>query len=120
MVNCAYLAPGTLPFVTKQSLGQSPQISLISDVSCDPNNADNPIPIYQAITKLPQPIIESQVAGLYIQAVDHLPTVLPKESSEDFAAQLLPHLITFAQGTGDQAVWDKARAYYQQALATIN
>ena len=120
MVNCAYLAPGTLPFVTKKSLGCTPQLSLISDVSCDPNSADNPIPIYKAITKLPRPIIESAVAGLYIQAVDHLPTVLPKESSEDFAAQLLPHLLTLAQETDDQVVWNKARSFYQQALAQLN
>lgn len=117
MVNCTYLAPGSLPFVTKQSLGDSPKISIISDVSCDPNSSGNPIPIYSAITKLPQPIIESEVAGVYIQAVDHLPTVLPKESSEDFSEQLLPYLQELAQATGESAVWTKARDYYQRAIS---
>ena len=60
---------------------------MVSDVSCDPNNPDNPIRIYNQSTKLSKPIIESDVSGLYVQAVDHLPTVLPKESSEDFAGQ---------------------------------
>jgi saccharopine dehydrogenase (NAD+, L-lysine-forming) len=117
MVNCAYLAPGTLPFVTKQSLGDSPKITIISDVSCDPNSLGNPIPIYSAITKLPQPMIESEVAGVYIQAVDHLPTVLPKESSEDFSEQLLPYLQELAQGTGESGVWKKAQDYYQRAIS---
>ncbi|NRA61962.1 MAG: saccharopine dehydrogenase [Psychrobium sp.] len=117
MVNCAYLAPGTLPFVTKQSLGVAPNISIISDVSCDPNSSGNPIPIYSAITKLPQPIIESEVAGVYIQAVDHLPTVLPKESSEDFSEQLLPYLQELAQGTAETGVWKKAQDYYQRAIS---
>ena len=117
MVNCAYLAPGTLPFVTKQSLGSSPKISIISDVSCDPNSAGNPIPIYSAITKLPKPIIESEVAGVYIQAVDHLPTVLPKESSEDFSEQLLPYLQELAQSENDSVAWIKTQDYYQQAIS---
>ena len=58
MVNCAYLAPGTLPFVTKQSLGETPNIRIISDVSCDPNSSGNPIPIYSA-----QPAPKSSETG---------------------------------------------------------
>ena len=116
MVNCAYLSPGTLPFVTKQSLGYSPKITIISDVSCDPNSSGNPIPIYSAITKLLKPMIESDVTGLYIQAVDHLPTVLPKESSEDFSEQLLPYLQELVQGTDNSGVWAKVRDFYQRSI----
>lgn len=117
MVNCAYLAPGTLPFVTEDSLGVNPRLSIISDVSCDPNNPDNPIRIYDKITKLPMPIIESRVPGVFIQAVDHLPTVLPRESSEEFAGQLLPELKNLVAEGIEAPVWQRARGYYQQASA---
>lgn len=119
LVNCAYLADNTPPFVTKQSLGESPRLSIISDVSCDPNNPDNPIRIYNQSTKLTKPIIESDVDGVYVQAVDHLPTVLPKESSEDFADQLLPHLLTLCQGKDPQGIWERAAAFYRTAETTV-
>jgi saccharopine dehydrogenase (NAD+, L-lysine-forming) len=35
---------------------------------------------------------------------------LPRESSEDFAAQLLPHLLTL--DALDQGVWGRARATF--------
>ncbi|MGF1723103.1 saccharopine dehydrogenase [Photobacterium nomapromontoriensis] len=116
LVNCAYLAENTPPFVTKESLGTSPQLSMVSDVSCDPNNPDNPIRIYSQCTKLSHPVIESDVEGIWVQAVDHLPTVLPKESSEDFAEQLLPHLLLLAKGETEQGVWARAHNFYSTAL----
>lgn len=115
LVNCAYLAEGTPPFITKESLGENPRLSMVSDVSCDPNNPDNPIRIYNQCTKLSKPIIESDVSGVYVQAVDHLPTVLPKESSEDFAGQLLPHLLTLCKGEDPNGVWARARDFYTTA-----
>ncbi|MGF1703240.1 saccharopine dehydrogenase [Photobacterium makurazakiensis] len=120
LVNCAYLAEGTPPFITKASLGASPRLSMVSDVSCDPNNQDNPIRIYSQCTKLTKPIIESDVAGIRVQAVDHLPTVLPKESSEDFAGQLLPHLLTLCKGEDPQGVWARARDFYSSALTLVS
>ncbi len=118
LVNCAYLAPGTKPFITEQSLGTSARLKIVSDVSCDPNNPDNPIRIYDAITYLPEPIIESRVRGIYVQAVDHLPTVLPRESSEEFAGLLLPFLLELVDPDGDHSVWDRARGFYQRAQAS--
>ncbi|MDA9557729.1 saccharopine dehydrogenase [Vibrio sp.] len=116
LVNCAYLSAGTPPFLTVESLGSNPRLSIISDVSCDPNNPDNPIRIYHECSKLVKPVIESDVPGVYVQAVDHLPTVLPRESSEDFAGQLLPHLIDLANDHDPQGIWQRASQTYQAAL----
>ncbi|MEZ9419634.1 saccharopine dehydrogenase [Vibrio breoganii] len=119
LVNCAYLAEGTPPFLTKESLGETPRLSMISDVSCDPNNPDNPIRIYNQCTKLTKPIIDSVVDGVRVQAVDHLPTVLPKESSEDFAGQLLPHLIDLTQGKDPEGIWVRAQEFYYSAEKSV-
>ncbi len=119
LVNCAYLAPGTAPFITPESLGASPRLSMVSDVSCDPNNPDNPIRIYTTCTKLTQPIVQSQIAGIEVQAVDHLPTVLPKESSEDFAEQLLPHLLTLSDNSDPGGVWLRANGFFNTAISAL-
>jgi saccharopine dehydrogenase (NAD+, L-lysine-forming) len=47
---------------------------------------------------------------LDITAIDNLPTMLPAESSADFAAQLLPHLLTL--DAPDSGVWARARAAF--------
>jgi saccharopine dehydrogenase (NAD+, L-lysine-forming) len=45
-------------------------------------------------------------------AIDNLPSLLPVESSEDFAAQLLPSLLTL--GRLDEGVWGRARAEFER------
>lgn len=47
-------------------------------------------------------------------AIDHLPSLLPRESSEEFSALLLPHLL--ALGSGGSKVWARARAVFEQRL----
>ena len=41
-------------------------------------------------------------------AIDHLPTLLPRESSESFSGALTPLLIDF-----DSSVWGRAEGVYQ-------
>jgi saccharopine dehydrogenase (NAD+, L-lysine-forming) len=40
-------------------------------------------------------------------AIDNLPSLLPRESSEDYAAQLLPSLLTL--GAIGEGVWARAQ-----------
>ena len=54
---------------------------------------------------------------LDVTAIDNLPSMLPVESSEDYADQLLPSLLTLDDlGAG---VWGRAKAIFDQALAQI-
>ncbi|HPD94119.1 MAG TPA: saccharopine dehydrogenase, partial [Pararhodobacter sp.] len=52
---------------------------------------------------------------LDVMAIDNLPSLLPVESSRDFAAQLLPHL----QGLDrpDQGVWARAEGEFRRFTA---
>jgi saccharopine dehydrogenase (NAD+, L-lysine-forming) len=54
---------------------------------------------------------------LDVTAIDNLPSMLPRESSEDFAAQLLPSLRTL--GDLDAGVWGRAKAEFDRHLATL-
>jgi saccharopine dehydrogenase (NAD+, L-lysine-forming) len=48
-------------------------------------------------------------------AIDNLPSLLPRESSEDYAAQLLPSLMTLDRL--DQGVWAGAKAVFHRHIA---
>ena len=53
---------------------------------------------------------------LDVVAIDHLPSLLPRESSEDFASQLLPHLLALKDGS---PVWAGALAVFEEKIATL-
>lgn len=94
-INAALIFNKIPPFINQELINEKRgKISVISDVSCDPNSDLNPIPIYEEITSWEKPTTEA-AGGINIIAVDNLPSVLPRESSEDFAEQLFPHLIEF-------------------------
>ena len=108
-VNCVLVGSPLPPFVTMESLAQQGRrLSIISDVSCDPYGSYNPVPVYNHTTTFDEPAIEV-IGGdnsLHLIAIDHLPSLLPKESSEDYGEQLLPHLATLTDI--GQGVWQRA------------
>jgi saccharopine dehydrogenase (NAD+, L-lysine-forming) len=53
---------------------------------------------------------------LEVISIDHLPTLLPREASEQFSADLLPSLLEFPDR--DQArVWTDAKRLFDEKLA---
>ena len=47
-------------------------------------------------------------------AIDNLPSLLPAESTDDFARQLLPHLLQLDQL--DKGVWGRAQETFRTHL----
>ena len=113
-VNCILASPGVPVFVERFAVHQSRQLSVIADVSCDPSSAYNPIPIYDSATSFDRPTVAAGTAGnpLDVMAIDNLPSMLPIESSEDYAGQLLPHLLTLANDS--DGVWSRAESIFEQ------
>ena len=61
-VNCIYLTTPIPPFVTSEALSEpSRKLSVVCDVSCDPNNPHNPVPIYSEWTTFDKPTLEVKV-----------------------------------------------------------
>ncbi|MCA8867026.1 MAG: saccharopine dehydrogenase [Rhodobacteraceae bacterium] len=115
-VNCVLAMPGIPVFVPKSAITAERKLSVIADISCDPNSAYNPIPIYTHATSFADPVI--RVAAnpkLDVTAIDNLPSLLPLESSQDYAAQLLPSLKTLDQI--NSGVWARARAIFDKHTA---
>lgn len=117
-VNCVYLREKIAPMITPELLHRNRRLSIISDVSCDPNNHNNPIAVYDAITSLQSPFRRawgSEAHPVHLQAIDHLPTLLPQEASEEFATALLPHLREFLLAPSLPPIWQRALEQYRKA-----
>jgi len=128
-VNCIYLNSSIPPFVTRESLSaqEDRRLSVIVDVSCDTTNPFNPIPIYNSITTFDKPVLEVEVGlgkkNISVVAIDHLPTLLPREASEQFSANLLPSLLELPKRSSSR-VWREAEALFKEkkeaAIADLN
>ncbi len=112
LVNCVFLREAGRPFLTRSLIEKkSRRLSVIADVSCDVGNPGNALPIYETTTDFRHPthrLIEGD-PPLDVMAIDHLPSLLPAESSADFSSQLLPHLLALLQSADLPPVWQRAR-----------
>ena len=119
-VNCVYLREPIAPMIDADLLSESGRLKIISDISCDPTSADNPIRVYDAITHLHAPFVRARGEGeaVFVQAIDHLPTLLPRESSQEYAAALFPYLFDFMTSDAPSSTWVAARQRFEQALVS--
>lgn len=99
LVNAIYLTEKINPFLTTELLDTDDRkISVLVDVSCDMSNPANPVPVYNQETTLREPVLTVNPktdtrAAFEVVAIDHLPSLTPKESSEAFSKDLLPTLL---------------------------
>lgn len=93
-INAALINKKIPPFLNNDIfINNNSNLSIISDVSCDPNSDLNPIPLYKKTTTWDKPFLEIEnIKDLEVLSVDNLPSTLPRESSIDFSKQLFPHL----------------------------
>ncbi|KAG6861202.1 hypothetical protein C0995_002551 [Termitomyces sp. Mi166 len=119
-VNCIYLTSKIPSFVDHETIraaGEKRRLSVVVDVSCDTTNPNNPIPIYNINTTFSQPTVPVEVGPgnppLSVISIDHLPTLLPREASEQFSTDLLPSLLEFP----NRRVWTDAEKLFKEKLA---
>ena len=91
---------------------------MIGDIACDPSSEFSPIKVYDQVTNWDQPALRvSETPVLDVMAIDNLPSLLPVESSRDFADQLLPSLSGLDQI--EQGVWARAHDTFEQHLPLV-
>ena len=115
-LNCILAMPGTPVFVPTSAPTDPRKLSVIGDIACDPDSDFSPIKVYDAATTWENPVRRvHEEPPLDVMAIDNLPSLLPRESSEDFAVQLLPHLL----GLNDleTGVWGRAFAAFRKVTA---
>jgi saccharopine dehydrogenase (NAD+, L-lysine-forming) len=108
-VNCVLVNRKIPPFVTRELLAhEDRRLAVIVDVSCDPYGPFNPLPVYDRCTSFEEPSMRLQGGPnpLDLIAIDNLPSLLPRESSEDFGEQLVPCLVMLDDP--DSGSWQRA------------
>ena len=119
-VNCILASPSCPRFVTAEDIQAADRrLRVISDVSCDPESSYNPIPIYNCGTTFTDPLIRvlEGETPLDVTAIDHLPSMLPKESSEDYSSQLVKVLLQRQAPEAD--VWGRALADFKHHIGRL-
>lgn len=121
-INCIYLTTKIPNFVDMPSLDTpNRKLSVVCDVSADTTNPNNPIPIYTVATTFDKPTVPVEVRGepvLRVISIDHLPSLLPREASEAFSNDLLPHLLQLKNWREDP-VWARAEKLMQEKVSTL-
>ena len=116
--NCILARPGTPTFVPASAKTAQRQLSVIGDIACDPDSDFSPIKVYDRVTTWDAPALRVHDAPpLDVTAIDNLPSMLPTESSEDFAGQLLPSLTKLGQMTDE---WARAKDCFDRAIAALD
>ena len=118
LLNCILAQPGTPVFVPASAKTAARSLSVIGDIACDPTSDFSPIKVYDRTTDWAAPALRvHDEPVLDVTAIDNLPSMLPVESSEDYAAQLLPSLMTL--GDLNVGVWGRAKAEFDRHIALI-
>ncbi len=122
LVNCVATKVPTTPFLSTADLPRPRNLHLISDVTCDVTSATNMLPVNREVTSWDQPVRRvSDERGHWVDviAIDNLPSLLPREASRTFSADLTPHLL----GLSDHqpiGPWAAAAEAFDKALADLD
>jgi saccharopine dehydrogenase (NAD+, L-lysine-forming) len=107
-LNCILARPGCPVFVPADAVTAPRALRVIGDIACDPTSDFSPIRVYDRVTDWAAPALRvHDVPPLDVMAIDNLPSLLPVEASEDYAAQLLP--VLRALDRIDEGPWGRAR-----------
>lgn len=112
-LNCILAKPGCPVFVPASAKSAHRKLTVIGDIACDPTSEFSPIKVYDQVTDWDAPALRVHDAPpLDVTAIDNLPSLLPVESSDDYARQLLPSLLTL--GNLQAGVWARAKAEFDR------
>lgn len=125
-VNCIYLSSSIPPFLDNDQIiaaGQDRRLSVVVDVSCDTTNPFNPIPIYSINTTFSEPTVPVDLGQhlplLSVISIDHLPTLLPREASEQFSSDLLPSLLELPRRTTAKVWTDAEKLFHEKQKEAV-
>lgn len=114
-LNCILAQAGTPVFVPASAVNPGRRLRVIGDIACDPGSEFSPVKVYHRLTHWAAPALRvAEDPPLDVVAIDNLPSMLPAESSEDFARQLLPVLARLDRI--DEDAWGRARATFLRHL----
>ncbi|AXI41009.1 saccharopine dehydrogenase [Sulfitobacter sp. SK011] len=116
--NCILAGPTTPAFVRPDAPTAARRLRVIGDIACDPDSDFNPVQVYDRATTWAAPALRvHDDPPLDVMAIDNLPSMLPRESSEDFAGQLLPTLLDLGQDRS--GTWSRAKSLFDDHVKRV-
>ena len=117
-LNCILARPGCPVFVPASAKAGPRALTVIGDIACDPTSDFSPIKVYDRATDWDAPALRvADDPVLDVTAIDNLPSMLPVESSQDYAGQLLGALLTL--GDLSTGVWSRAKLEFDRHVAAV-
>ncbi|MEU3524580.1 saccharopine dehydrogenase [Streptomyces sp. NPDC038707] len=117
LVNAVLATAPVPPFLREEDLdAPARRLRTLCDVTCDVGSPFNVLPLYDRTTDWAEPVRRlREEPPLDLIAIDNLPSLLPRESSTDFSAALLPQLLAFGPG----GAWGRCLDRYHQACREL-
>jgi len=117
MVNAVLATTPVPPFLRAADLdAPARRLRTLCDVTCDVGSPLNVLPVYDRTTDWQEPARRlREEPPLDLIAIDNLPSLLPKESSTDFSAALLPQLLDFEVS----GAWGRCLDRFHQACREL-
>ncbi|WP_153397530.1 Rossmann-fold NAD(P)-binding domain-containing protein [Ornithinicoccus halotolerans] len=119
LVNCVMTKTSTPPFLTHEDLaGDEHRLRVVADVTCDVTSEHNLLPVNTAITtwELPVRRVHQGQHPVDVIAIDNLPSLLPREASRSFSAELIPLVRDLPARRGP---WAAAKEAFSSALGAL-
>ncbi len=127
LVNCVVTTTPTTPFVEQADLEHERRLRVLADVTCDVTGPTNMLPVNTEITTWQEPVrrlhggsLEHGSPPLEVIAIDNLPSLLPREASQAFSADLTPQLLGLADEGGPSTPWRAAGRAFDQAINELS
>ncbi len=117
LVNCVASTVPMEPFLRPEDLDLGDRaLRTVADVTCDVTSAHNLLPINTEVTTWAKPVRVVHDGGppVRVIAIDNLPSLLPREASLDFSADLAAQLHDLPDRRG---AWAAAELAFQQAVS---
>ncbi|MCZ0985784.1 saccharopine dehydrogenase [Streptomyces diastatochromogenes] len=117
MVNCVLATTPVPPFLREADLdAPARRLRTLCDVTCDVGSPLNVLPVYDRTTDWTEPVRRlGKEPPLDLIAIDNLPSLLPRESSTDFSAALVPQLLDF----GPAGPWGRCLDRFHEACREL-
>ncbi|PZG94111.1 saccharopine dehydrogenase [Streptomyces sp. NTH33] len=118
MVNAVLATSPVPPFVREEDLDDpARRLRTLCDVTCDVGSPLNVLPVYDRTTDWAEPVRRlREEPPLDLIAIDNLPSLLPRESSTDFSAALLPLLLDY----GVSGAWGRCLDTFHRACRELS
>lgn len=117
MINAVYTVGPTTPFLTLDDIANpNRRLITVADITCDAGSPYSVLPIYESATNWHAPVLRllDDERPLDVIAIDNLPSLLPKDASIRFSADLTPHLFDL-----HSEPWSRCSALFTAKLRSV-